>query len=70
MKDEKKYIINPSIGEEDSAEVHIIKKGARLQVAMSKLKGNPIARFDAKTKRPYLEYADGRRQYSDESQTT
>ena len=61
-----KYKINPSIGEEDSVELHKIKKGVRLQVQMAKLKGNPIARFDSKTKRPYLEFADGSRQYSDE----
>ena len=70
MKDAKKYRINPSIGEEDSAEVNMIKKGVRLQVAMSKLKGNPIARFDAKKKSPYLEYADGSRKYFDELQET
>ena len=70
MKDEKKYKINPSIGEEDSAELYKIKKGVRLQVAMNKLKGNPIARFDAKKKLPYLEYADGHRKYFDELQET
>ena len=53
MKDEEKYKINPGLSEEDSAEVNMIKKGVRLQVAMSKLKGNPIARFDAKKKSPY-----------------
>ena len=63
---DKKYTLNQSIGDEDSEEVYKIKKGVRLQVQMAKLKGNPVARFDSKTKRPYLELADGSRQYSDE----
>ena len=63
---ENRYIINPDIGKEDDDEVEIIKKGVRLQVKMNKLNGSPVARYDAKKKRPYLEYPDGRREYSNE----
>jgi hypothetical protein len=58
------YKINPAIGEEDMEQVKTIQKGVRLQVKLNKLKGAPIARFDFKTKKPYLEYPDGRKEYS------
>ena len=60
------YIINPAIGEEDIEHVKIIQKGVRMQVNLNKLKGAPIARFDFKAKKPYFEYPDGRKEYSND----
>ena len=57
------YKVNHAIGEEDMEHVKAIQKGVRLQVKLNQLKGAPIARFDAKAKKPYLEYPDGRRDY-------
>jgi len=59
------YKINPAIGEEDLEHVKAIQKGVRLQVKLNQLKGAPIAKFDFKTRRPYLEYPDGRKEYGD-----
>jgi hypothetical protein len=59
------YTINPDIGNEDIEQVKTIQKGVRLQVALNKVKGAPVARFDAKTRTPYLEYPDGRKEYAD-----
>lgn len=58
-----KYTINKQIGEEDINQVKNIQKGVRLQVKLNQLKGLPIAKFDAKTKRAYLEYPDGRKEF-------
>ena len=58
------YKLNPEIAEEDLDQVKTIQKGVRLQVELNKVKGAPIARFDAKTKRPYFEFPDGRREYA------
>ena len=57
------YKINPAIGDEDLDEVKAIQKGVREQVKMSKRKGAPVARYDFKAKRPFLEYPDGRKVY-------
>ena len=60
------YRLNPAIGEEDIEQVKAIQQGVRLQVRLNKLKGAPIARFDTKTKTPYLEYPDGRKDYGND----
>lgn len=36
------------------------------EIAMKKQKGIPVARYDGETKRAYLEYADGTREYAKE----
>jgi hypothetical protein len=48
---------------DDELEVNRIKRGVRLHVKMLKNSGVPIAKFDLKAKRAYLEYADGRKDY-------
>lgn len=35
-------------------------------ILKNKSNGNPIARYDAARKKPYMEYPDGRRVYADE----
>ena len=57
------YKINPAIGEEDLEHVKTIQEGVLFQVKQNKRKGTPIARFDSKTKKPYFEYPDGRKEY-------
>ena len=57
------YKINRAIGDEDSDEVKAIQKGVREQVKANKRKGAPVARYDFKAKKPFLEYPDGRKEY-------
>lgn len=40
------------------------KEAIRLEIEIKKIKGLPIAKYDIKTKRPYLEYPDGRKEYA------
>ena len=43
----------------------------RIDDEIRKIKGLPVARYDVESKRAYLEYPDGRREYvSDTSNTT
>ena len=58
------YKYNPAIGDEDVEEFKAIQKGVREQVKMSLRKGAPVARYDFKAKKPYLEYPDGRKEYA------
>ena len=60
----EKYKLNTEIGAEDDEQFKNIQQGVRLQVKLNQLKGTPVAKFDAKKKLPYLEYPDGRREYS------
>ncbi len=39
------------------------KESIRIDNEIRKIKGAPTAKYDAKTKRAYLEYPDGRREY-------
>lgn len=39
------------------------KASIRIDDEIRKIKGLPVARYDAQTKKAYLEYPDGRRQY-------
>lgn len=40
------------------------KEAIRLEIEIKKIKGLPVAKYDIETKRPYLEYPDGRREYA------
>ena len=59
----RKYRIKLADGEDDEHQVKVIQEGVRLQVRLNKLKGAPIARFDSKTKKPYLEHPNGHKEY-------
>lgn len=48
---------------DDRDEVVQIQRGVRLHLKMQENNGVPVARYDAKRKRPYLEYPDGRKEY-------
>lgn len=39
------------------------KESIRIDNEIRKIKGAPTAKYDAETKRAYLEYPDGRREY-------
>ena len=39
-------------------------EAVRIANETSKIKGNPIQKWDEETKRPYIEYADGSREYA------
>ena len=39
------------------------KQSIRIDDEIRKIKGLPVARYDEETKRAYLEYPDGRREY-------
>lgn len=39
------------------------KESVRIDDEIRKIKGLPVARYDSETKRAYLEYPDGRREY-------
>jgi hypothetical protein len=41
-----------------------VKEAVRTCIADLKVKGLPIARYDAEQRRPYLEYPDERKEYS------
>jgi hypothetical protein len=60
------YIVNEHVGDEDSDLIRTVQQGVKMQVKLSQLKGKPVARFDAKTKKAYLEYPDGRKEYRHE----
>lgn len=42
----------------------VFAQAAKLVIAKKQLKGVPVSRYDIKTKRAYLEYADGSRIYA------
>ena len=54
-----------TITDEDLDEV--FTEGLKLVLARKKLKGIPISKYDLKTKRAYLEYADGRKVYAEKA---
>ncbi|MBE5936097.1 MAG: hypothetical protein E7262_10025 [Lachnospiraceae bacterium] len=39
------------------------KEAVRIENEIKKIKGVPIAKYDKKLNKPYLEYPDGRREY-------
>jgi len=39
-------------------------EGVRIENEISKIKGDPIQKWDEKANRPYIEYADGSREYA------
>ena len=52
-------------GISDEELTHRFREAVRIENEISKIKGAPIARYDKSTNRPYLEYADGRREYDE-----
>jgi len=40
------------------------KEAIRLEIEIKKIQGLPVAKYDIETKRAYLEYPDGRKEYA------
>ena len=43
----------------------VFEKAAKLVIEKKRIKGIPIAGYDTVTKRPFIEYPDGRRVYAE-----
>lgn len=43
------------------------QEALNVAIAIKKAKGIPIAKYDLEKKKPYLEYADGSREYAEET---
>ena len=52
-------------GISDEKLTELFKEAIRIENEIKRAKGAPIAGYDRETKRAYLEYPDGRREYAD-----
>ncbi len=50
-------------GLSDDELTHRFKEAIRIDDEIRRIKGLPVARYDMKLRKPYLEYPDGRREY-------
>ena len=50
-------------GISDDELTRLFKESIRIDDEIRRIKGLPVARYDAENKRAYLEYPDGRREY-------
>lgn len=50
-------------GVSDEELTYRFNEAIRIDEEIRKIKGLPVARYDSKEKRAYLEYPDGRREY-------
>lgn len=50
-------------GVSDEELTYRFNEAIRIDEEIRKIKGLPVARYDGETKRAYLEYPDGRREY-------
>ena len=55
--------LDSTCGISDDELTHRFKESIRIDDEIRKIKGLPVARYDDETKRAYLEYPDGRREY-------
>ena len=53
-------------GVSDEELTYRFNEAIRIDEEIRRIKGLPIARYDSATKRAYLEYPDGRREYVEE----
>lgn len=51
---------------EDSELTKKFRMAVKLELKKKKILGIPIAKYDARRKKAYLEYADGKREYAEE----
>ena len=59
----KKNLLDSTCGISDEKMTKIFRKTIKLDEQARKLKGIPEARYDIKTRRAYLEYPNGRKEY-------
>lgn len=62
----KENELDSTYGISDDELTERFKASIRIDQEICKIKGLPIARFDKKLKKAYLEYPDGRREYVQE----
>lgn len=55
--------LDTTCGVSDEELTHLFKESIRIDDEVRRIKGLPVARYDDETKRAYLEYPDGRREY-------
>lgn len=55
--------LDSTCGISDEELTRRFKEAIRINKEISKIKGLPIAEYDDKTRRAYLEYPDGKREY-------
>ena len=55
--------LDSTCGITDDELTRLFKESIRIDDEIRKVKGLPVARYDSESKRAYLEYPDGRREY-------
>ena len=55
--------LDSTCGITDEELIRRFKESIRIDDEVRKIQGLPVARYDSATKRAYLEYPDGRREY-------
>ena len=55
--------LDSTCGLSDDELTHRFKESIRIDNEVRKIKGLPVAKYDSITKKAYLEYPDGRREY-------
>ncbi len=55
--------LDSTCGISDDELTNLFKESIRIDDEIRKIKGLPVARYDSKLKKAYLEYPDGRRVY-------
>ena len=61
IKEEQEY--NKSLEQQDDYMTEAFKASVNEAIAVTKMRGNPVARYDFETQMPYMEYPDGHREY-------
>jgi hypothetical protein len=56
--------LDSTCGVSDEELTNRFKEAVRIENDIKRIKGTPIAGYDESTKRAYLEYADGHREYA------
>lgn len=57
--------LDTTFGVKDDDLTERFKAVVALENELKKIKGLPVAKYDSKTQKAYLEYPDGRREYED-----
>ena len=58
--------LDSTCGLSDEELTNRFKESIRIDDEIRRIKGLPVARYDDETKKAYLEYPDGRREYAGE----
>ena len=55
--------LDSTCGISDEELTYLFKESIRIDDEIRRIKGLPVARYDKESKKAYLEYPDGRREY-------